>query len=1787
MNSNPIAANNTMTFEDVKRYIATHDIDDPNIGNASLSSIRDQIHENESEHERLKKHLLHKRAMQKAEQVKQLTLQQKQAREEKTRSTAALEELRRSQEVAKQKEMRAGLERERVLRQLQGVNEERLEELSKERTKELQVIELERKALLQREKEMDDMVKNLESNLNAQTDRMTNRMESLQDEIEKSKSKDREGAVKEEKGKREKIERNYGTVMARIEKERELIVEEKQALKAKETRVLKGGSTEGLDDALEKYLKEISTNKGQRSQQERIKKLRMQEEEDALENEDLVKEANSTSTSMKSRLPLPKDAMESLESWLKGETETLDYKDVAISPTRTREKIVFKEVYVEKKPEPEPGPEGSVGGVDASVASNSDDGDKDSDNDSDDDDKENGSEDAESESDLEDFYAQADSIDVAMKKSESKTKVGSKKEKKKASKKDKKKKGSADSILAEIEALKAAAANNPNINRAQVLGAIAQLEEEARNQGVFRQQPQQNPLQPNSQQQQHHQQDPYSNNSFAPRMGSYGAQSMAPPPPYAYSNGADTSSQVMQMQMQMQMMQQQNEQRQQQALQQAQQQMQTQMQQQLQQYMQMFQQQTQQMESENQRLQEEVANLADLATGSQPMGYGGGYNQPAMAPQQQQQQQQQLQQQQQHPQQPDDAIIRHSSVDGEVDMMSFMNSLPESKRLDKLKVDHLEYMAKLRFEKERLEQEASINQIKEKLDAEREALHAKQQHEKWLAEQKRQIQALRVQQALAREMPVVDPNSSAVASKSAAKNIVYDPQTGFKIFWDYALNLPRKAKGSNLARTRVVYCLYSGMTPYSKLRATKWLETEKAGQAACQTIYAQARVFNKVSPLLELQLVLQIQFTHVADPTLTSHLNEKPFGWCAFPLFQDSTKREDPVLRYGNYKMPLHPGVFVPSFLSTANKEKAEGEKDATDTEPMKPALYFRVRHGAQKPEAFSVEPDMTQHLYKNLHDKDESEDEDEKENGKQKKKKKKKKVEETSSEEEEEEEEEGEGGGDNEDEEDDDAHKEAHKDHGVDHDHSKHSQGEAASPSPANVPLENEHDGVEKWNHRLSVTVKRLELLPHAHLEDQKTTLSVSLEADEKSLYTTKATKPKPTDGGGVFYAYKKQVYALETSDSLRSVNVSISSGGKVLFSGGLLKLLDDHGKPMLHDQQVQLFKEGETGEGEPSGHLMVGIAYDGADEGSVKSHSSKRSKRSDRKKKKQQEALASNLLQEEIQEEVPEMEMEEIDIESEPQGEEPFVKYEDTTTQPVPFEAADGVDVYIDGARSLPNNVSVTKVILQCKNKSGKVFNDDANDKMEQTCDLSGTVFSPKFQLYKEYRSDQFDPTLTLLIRVDTKNLKIKKNECVGYGVLNMFTEVSDRKAQPGNANTQEFALNTGCFQVQLYKKGPDTKSNNFSGQSLEGQKRVSCATVLVRIVAAPKDSSGMLCLSRSDSQQEEWERLGLAVPAPEYSSGVYDSTRCLPTGLETDLYQFRRGNNGTPLDEYVLQQLAKEQPDKDISSFEKEARETWITKTLEGKTAGFLDYTFMKEYSTESGFKVCIDGLHKMKGGGVFSSAPFYKALYLLNPPALFYQDGSMTEDVQFTREYDIDSDQTAPIFKDNFFKWNAEDSASMSLIVEVRAITKKKKEFVVSDQPESYWGALPIFRKEEPWTRYVASGCYNIPLFEGKVPQAALDAEDIYDWICSDLKKPKKEKTVVLSSLNSSAVIRIVDSCVEEFTERQKTVNMVNQDYIKKVVAAAGKNLDAYDYNPSMEPGKPVSKLLASKKDEERL
>ena len=117
-------------------------------------------------------------------------------------------------------------------------------------------------------------------------------------------------------------------------------------------------------------------------------------------------------------------------------------------------------------------------------------------------------------------------------------------------------------------------------------------------------------------------------------------------------------------------------------------------------------------------------------------------------------------------------------------------------------------------------------------------------------------------------------------------------------------------------------------------------------------------------------------------------------------------------------------------------------------------------------------------------------------------------------------------------------------------------------------------------------------------------------------------------------------------------------------------------------------------------------------------------------------------------------------------------------------------------------------------------------------------------------------------------------------------------------------------------MHKKGPNTKNNDFSTKSLAEVNHVSCATVLIRIIPAPKSRDGLLCLSRTDFEPDEWERLGLAVPAPDYSSSVYDSSRCIPKGIETHLYECRKGAMNPPVGEYVRQRLLEEQPDKDIS-------------------------------------------------------------------------------------------------------------------------------------------------------------------------------------------------------------------------------------------------------------------------------
>ena len=72
-------------------------------------------------------------------------------------------------------------------------------------------------------------------------------------------------------------------------------------------------------------------------------------------------------------------------------------------------------------------------------------------------------------------------------------------------------------------------------------------------------------------------------------------------------------------------------------------------------------------------------------------------------------------------------------------------------------------------------------------------------------------------------------------------------------------------------------------------------------------------------------------------------------------------------------------------------------------------------------------------------------------------------------------------------------------------------------------------------------------------------------------------------------------------------------------------------------------------------------------------------------------------------------------------------------------------------------------------------------------------------------------------------------------------------------------------------------------FTDKMLDSLPRIPCASVLVRLKAAPHSKDGLSVLSCEDAPEAEWAALGLSSPAPAYMSGAYFGKLCEPTELE----------------------------------------------------------------------------------------------------------------------------------------------------------------------------------------------------------------------------------------------------------------------------------------------------------------
>jgi hypothetical protein len=391
--------------------------------------------------------------------------------------------------------------------------------------------------------------------------------------------------------------------------------------------------------------------------------------------------------------------------------------------------------------------------------------------------------------------------------------------------------------------------------------------------------------------------------------------------------------------------------------------------------------------------------------------------------------------------------------------------------------------------------------------------------------------------------------------------------------------------------------------------------------------------------------------------------------------------------------------------------------------------------------------------------------------------------------------------------------------------------------------------------------------------------------------------------------------------------------------------------------------------------------------------------------------------------------------------------------------FGPDDGFDVYVDRAVFCPDNLGVSKVVFKAMDDSYNVVGDPMEKSAGLDCSLIRPEFnayaafrpgvavhtSPQAQtaagaalfmaddtpatMHDQHGAQSrrrggfssspvpgaasglnpaddpetgapsdwdWNPTLTMVFRVDGLDAHTHKLHAAGYAVLNVFTtdapDLDERgfprhtgSTQPNAATPRSrWRLNAGAFQIPLHMGPPDRRNQPMSGTVLEDSNinRVPCATLLVRIVKVPKASqlpslarspedplvlAGM-CLDRASVEPRAWVATGLDVPAPEYAAGQYDSTRCVPREAEVRVYP-RRSLLDAPTLRQAISLFAAEKEDgspikglEDIPSTDAgEAElEAWLDTKLDDLPLSMLDFRYICPYVRSDGFSVCIDGV-----------------------------------------------------------------------------------------------------------------------------------------------------------------------------------------------------------------------------------
>ncbi len=488
------------------------------------------------------------------------------------------------------------------------------------------------------------------------------------------------------------------------------------------------------------------------------------------------------------------------------------------------------------------------------------------------------------------------------------------------------------------------------------------------------------------------------------------------------------------------------------------------------------------------------------------------------------------------------------------------------------------------------------------------------------------------------------------------------------------------------------------------------------------------------------------------------------------------------------------------------------------------------------------------------------------------------------------------------------------------------------------------------------------------------------------------------------------------------------------------------------------------------------------------------------------------------------------------------PFIPYAAGKPADVLFEKGDGFDVYVDGARFLPDNVTISKVVCQLVTSDGEIIAED-----KKMCLTQGRVFSCTFNLRKEFRAEAFNPTAMLLLRIDTLDISegtLKASiRVVGLAVLNCFVDKVSGKV-PVDPTLQEYCLNEGLFQLPLLAELPSVQP--YRVESYDKAKRVPCASVLVRIRRAPRSADKLRVLSTEQDPppERDWERLGLVVPAPPYSAKVYDSTRATPLPTENKLYNKRIEREDINVTDMVSKILL---PTESMDTLQNpgamlaymESRMV-PPRMLPLKNMLWLDYKRFVTYQPDIGFKVAVDFANNV---GVDDSLTL--SLVSLTPPGSYYQEHRITEDVHFTNSFDPDSFVKHPRWLNGFYAFRDVDvNPMLCVIVDVRAIDQATLGSDKVTLKSVGWAVIPVFSGEG----VVMAGHFQVPLIAGEFPTGLLPALATEPCAVVLKRELEKRKNPLELLQGASVYVRLVDDQVPELICNAMDMRALDLRYI---------------------------------------